>query len=282
MRKLFIFIIAFLVSASADQLYTQKSQRDFESLHKLLQQRNHNVCDYQILVKRLAENDPHAIRYATANSKEILGDKVDRYRLPFTTIKNSIFAKNTTSGEFISYVAYTKNESGSVKFSELSKSEFVQLVVCAYEQMPRDFMLQVGDTLYHRDQLIGAIQNNNALGKKLLHIEKNFLRMAENNFWEFEIDGHTDAEGNLTVDSFSFAADSELLATVQLSWRGIHESFTKAEFTVNGKQIYNGEALNFEAYQVAYDVKAKNNTCRVTAVGGPKNAAVKVVLADCG
>ena len=282
-RKLSIFIIVFLVSAFADSLYTQKSQGDFETLHKLLQQRDHVVHDYHLFVQRLVKNDPHAIRYVVASSKKILGDKANSYTLPFTAIKNSIFAKNIASGEFVSYANYINNKNtSSVKFSQLTQSDFVQLVIFAYEQMPRDFMLQVGKVLYHRDQLIDAIQRNNVLGKELLRIESEFLHTAENNFWEFEIDGHTDAEGNLTVDSFSFAADSELLATVQLSWRGIHEAFTNAEFTVNGQQIYNGEALNYEAYQVVYDVKAKNNTCRVTALGGPKDVAVKVVLADCG
>ena len=255
-RKSFIFIIVFLVSTFADHLYTQKSHSDFISLDKLLQQK-HQIHDYHVFVKRLVENDPHAIRYITANSKKILGDKAKDYTLPFTAVKNSIFAKNIVSNEFVTYEAYTTAKKNCVKFQQLSKADFAKLTVFAYEQMPRDFMVQIGDVLYHRDQLISAIQSNDKLGKKLLRIEKHFLHTAENNFWEFEIDGHTDGDGNLTVDSFSFEAASELLATVQLSWRGIHESFTSAQFTVNGQEIFNGEALNYEAYQVVYDVKAK-------------------------
>ncbi|WP_372366089.1 hypothetical protein [Candidatus Uabimicrobium sp. HlEnr_7] len=283
MKKLLsCFIIVFLVPAFADTLYTQKSQQAFSALQSLLTQEKHDLHEYHISVKRLTENDPHAIRYVVANSVAILGNKARGYKLPRTTVNNAIFGKNILSGTFVTYSSYIKDNSISVKYSELTPEEFKQLTIFAYAKMPRDFIVQVDNNVYHRDQIIDELERSSDLGKFFLHVEKTFLKAAENNFWEFELESHTDADGNLAVDSFAFAADSKLLATVQLNWRGIHESFTNAQFTVNGQEIHNGEALNYEAYQVVYDVKAKNNTCRVTAEGGPKDALVKVVLADCG
>lgn len=284
-KLLYCLFFASLISVFADDqnfLHTFKSQKNFSHLQNLLLNQKHDLHQYHVAIHELAKDHPETVRYAVANCLSILGNKSKQYTLPRSVIANAIFAKTKNSEAYVTYQEYNKSPNSYIKFSDLDNASFALLVIHAYEQLLRDFDVQIAGIRYHRDQIIDEIELASNIGQNIISIEKNFLLAAENNFWDFELDGHTDATGNLAVDSFSFTADSELLASVQLSWRGIHESFSNAQFIVNGKEIHNAEALNFETYIVDLDVKAKNNTCHVTAEGGPANADIKIRLADCG
>jgi hypothetical protein len=242
------------------------------------------INKFNEILKILETEEPDAVQYIVIDRDGLRcmparAEEDADFSLPLELASRTLYARNPTSGEFVSFAEFQNNAGRAVAYTSLSDEEVKDLAVAKFSKMDRNFelcILSVGR--FHRDRIIEEIKRNSELGQMFVAGEKEFLARLNENRWSKTITLRTDANGAITAADKFDVPMTITVKGVKAAWKGTPSSFSNATFALNGEGLFNGVVANGTTYAVKKKLNSGPCQYNLNAVGGPKDTDITVTI----
>lgn len=240
------------------------------------------IKKFNEILEILNKQDPEGVKYVVIDRDGLrcmpyLRSEIE-YVLPIEVATRTLFTKDNESGKFVTF-ADSHDLQVRNTFRDMDDAEFKNMVLAGYERLEKDF--ELGILSYGkltRDQIIEEIRQDSEIGKQLVELDKYFLNTVSQSRWSQSLDVTTDANGCIEHSGEFDVPFAITTSQVKATWTGEPASFQNVNLVFNTETLFDGTIVNNNSYNIVKKVPKGHVTASVKAVGGPKNAKVKVTV----